>query len=154
MYHEFSFDFFYSVFIYVDVFFRLKFNRLIRNCFWTDRKPKKSMKATELMLSTILCSLISFDKIHFYGRPGYLIRLFFFRCVCVSIHLFILWHRYTFFPFAVYRKELCGGKNVRTQITFLSKSAEHFAFDVNPNGKSKFMATLDAGVAVVAALFV
>lgn len=107
------------------------------------------------MLSTILFSLTSFDEIHFYGRPDYLIRLFFFR---FFLFIYFVTSFHIFFRFAVYRKELCGGKKMYAQITFLSKSVEHFAFDVNPNGKSKFMATVVAdaggGVIVVAALFV
>lgn len=52
------------------------------------------------------------------------------------------------FFFCCLWKELWKGKIA--QITFLSKSVKHFSFDVNPNGKSKFMGTaVGVGVFVV-----
>lgn len=91
------------------------------------------------MLSTILFSLISFDKTHFYGRLDYLIRLFFFGCIFseyISIHF--VTSVYVFFFFGCLWNELWKGKSIRTNYLFIKKNRLNiFAFDVNPNGKSK-----------------
>lgn len=93
------------------------------------------------MLSTILFSLISFDKTHFYGRLDYLIRLFFFGCIffCVYFYTFCDIGVCFFFLPWLSMKWVMEGKKYTHKLPFYQKKnrLNIFAFDVNPNGKSK-----------------